>query len=199
MPEPVRVMIQMRSTPSLAAASFGPVAAASPLAISAVAGVQFDATFSPVPIPPKPTSGAVGLAAAFSASEPPTYIVRAAVQSEALPDFLNSADTDPDVVGVFADPRIQPIAVCPAGPIGTDRDIEQLLLVEELRNRGMDGTGVKVVIVDTGVNMKYLGQHGKTPNFDAELSWGPIEKQPLGSMSVGHGTMCAYDVCIDVV
>jgi subtilisin family serine protease len=118
------------------------------------------------------------------------------VQSDALADFLSSADNDPDVVGVFADPRIQPIAVCPNGPLGSDLDVEQLLLVEELRQRGMDGTGVKVVIVDTGVNLKYLRLRGKTPRFDEELSWGPLEQQPLGDMPVGHGTMCAYDVCI---
>src|SRR5262249_59102494 len=31
---------------------------------------------------------------------------------------------------------------------------------------------------------------------DAALSWGPLGSQPLGSMPVAHGTMCAYDICI---
>jgi subtilisin family serine protease len=55
---------------------------------------------------------------------------------------------------------------------------------------------VKVVIVDTGINLNYLRARGKTPRFDASLSWGPVEGQRLGDMPVDHGTMCAYDVCI---
>lgn len=201
MSDPVRVIVQVRSTPSLAAASFGPLAAAPVFGISELPGVQFDATFSPVPIPPRPTGGTaavsgLGMAAAFSASEPATYVVRAAVPQDTLPKFLKSANRDPSIVGVFADPRIQPIATCPNGPVGSDLDVEQLLLVEELRRRGMDGSGVKVVIVDTGVNLNYLRSQGKTPRFDSELSWGPVEGQPLGDMPRGHGTMCAYDVCI---
>src|SRR5687768_1189599 len=113
MAEPVHVIIQMRSTPSLAAASFGAVAAAPAVfGISDLPGVQFDAGYSPVPIPPRPTAGAVpGMATAFTVSEPPSYVLRATVQSDALADFLDSTNGNPAVVGVFADPRIQPIAV----------------------------------------------------------------------------------------
>jgi subtilisin family serine protease len=198
MAEPVHVIIQMRSTPSLAAASFGAVAAAPAVfGISDLPGVQFDAAYSPVPIPPRPTAGAaLGMATAFTASEPPSYVLRATVQGDALPDFLSSTNNNPAVVGVFADPRVQPIAVCPNGPIGTDLDVERMLLVEELHRRGLDGSGVKVVIVDTGINLNYLRARGKTPRFDPSLSWGPLEDQPLGDMPVDHGTMCAYDVCI---
>lgn len=195
MSDSVRVMIQVRATPSLAAAAFGPVAAAPPVpGISELPGVQFAAGFSPVPIPPKPTAGAP--AAAFTVSEPSTYVVRATVNNEALSNFLDQANNNPNVVGVFSDPKIQPIAVCPSGPLGTDLDVEELLLVEELKRRGMNGAGVKVVIVDTGVNLTYLRSHGKTPGFDSTLSWGPLEDQDLGEMPVDHGTMCAYDVCI---
>jgi subtilisin family serine protease len=198
MAEPVHVIIQMRSTPSLAAASFGAVAAAPTVfGISDLPGVQFDAAYSPVPIPPRPTAGAaLGMAPAFTVSEPPSYVLRATVRSEALPDFLASANANPAVVGVFADPRVQPIAICPNGPIGTDLDVERVLQVEELHRRGLDGSGVKVVVVDTGINLSYLRARGKTPRFDASLSWGPLEDQRLGDMPVDHGTMCAYDVCI---
>lgn len=200
MPDPIRVMVQMRSTPSLAATAFGPLAAAPMLDLNRLPGVQFDASFSPVPLPPRPTTGGaeglLGMAKAFSAAEPATYVVRAVVQPDALPNFLDRAGDDPDVVGVFADPKIQPIAVCPNGPIGTDLDIERLLQVEELRRRGLDGTGVRVVIVDTGINLNYLRRRGKMPTFDSNLSWGPLGGQPLGNMPIDHGTMCAYDVCI---
>src|SRR5438128_11755807 len=128
MPDPVRVMVQLHSTPSLAAAAFGPVAAMPAVGIRGFPGAQFDTNYSPVPIPPKPAAGAggpspLGMAMAFSAATPATYVARAAVQSDALADFLDKARNDPGVVGVFADPRIQPIALCPNGPIGTDLDI----------------------------------------------------------------------------
>src|SRR5262249_23739479 len=136
MSEPVRVMVQMRSTPALAAASFGPVPASPRVSIASLPGVQFDATFSPVPVPPRPADGAppraAGGALAFTAAAPATYVVRAAVQRDAVQSFLESARNDQAVVGVFADPRIQPIAICPTGPVGTDLDVEQLLLVDEL-------------------------------------------------------------------
>jgi hypothetical protein len=172
MSDSVRVIIQVRATPSLAPAAFGPVAAAPPVpGISELPGVQFAAGLSPVPIPPKPTAGAP--AAAFTVSEPSTYVVRATVNNEALSNFLDQANNNPNVVGVFSDSRIQPIAVRPSGPLGTDLDVEELLLVEELKRRGMNGAGVKVAILDTGVNFTYLRSHGKTPGFDSTLSWGP--------------------------
>lgn len=196
MAEPIRVMVQMRSTPSLAAAAFGPFAAAPTPRLAAIPGIQFDPGYAPVPIPPTAGGGA-GALALVAAPAPSTYVVRATVQPDRIDDFLGQADADPEIVGVFADPRIQPIAaVCPAGPVGTDQDVADLLNVDELHALGMDGTGVRVVIVDTGINMPYLAQHGKTPAFDADLSWGPRANQPLGKMPIGHGTMCAYDVCI---
>lgn len=132
-----------------------------------------------------------------SAAGTPTYVLRASVQPERFDDFLHQASSDPAVVGVFADARIQPIAaVCPMGPVGTDRDVEAMLGVADLHAQGMDGSGVRVVIVDSGVNLAYLGLKGKRPAFDADLSWGPLANQPLGAMPVDHGTMCAYDVCI---
>jgi subtilisin family serine protease len=193
----VRVMVQIRSTPALANAAFSPFAAVPALAFSAIPGVQLDSTFSPVPIPPKlPRRGPHDQAATFYEAQASTYVVRARVSQEVLPDFLSSADADPTVIGVFADPRISAIATCPRRPMGTDQDVEQLLLVEELKRRGLTGAGVKVAIVDTGVNLAYLRRRGKQPNFDEQLSWGPIAGQKLGDMPVGHGTMCAYDVCI---
>ena len=202
MPDSVRVMVQLRSTPALAAAAFGPVPAAPALSVHGASGVHFDTGYSPVPVPPRRPGGSDAaqpnaFATSFSSAEPGgTYVCRAAVAQDALADFLSKARDDPDVVGVFADPHIQPIAACPTGPVGTDLDVERLLFVDELRRRGLDGSGVRVVIVDTGFNRTYLKTHGKTPQFDQELSWGPLGGQPLGEMPVDHGTMCAYDVCI---
>jgi subtilisin family serine protease len=203
-PEQIRVIIQMRTTPALAAAAFGAIEAAPALEITEPSGVELDTTYSPVPVPPKPSGeGAAesgfGVAAAFTATEPPTHVVRAAVQVDAWSDFLERANNDDNVVGVFGDPGIAAFesrAVCPTGPVGTDLDVERLLLVDELHRRGMDGTGVPIAVVDSGVSLPFLRRRGKKPEFSAELSWGPVTGQPLGDMPVGHGTMCAYDVCI---
>lgn len=201
-PNHVRVMVQMHSTPALAAASYGPVASAPDPGFSGLGGILFDASYSPVPIPPRGTPAspgrrAVTMAAAFSAPAEPTYLVRASVHEEQMLKFLEHANKHPGVVGVYADPKIQAIGgICPTGPIGTDLDVAQLLLVEELQSRGMDATGVRVAIVDTGINLGYLKSHGKTPEFARDLSWAPLDGQPLGNMPVAHGTMCAYDVCI---
>src|SRR5262249_555866 len=86
--------------------------------------------------------------------------------------------------------------VCPNGPVGTDLDVEQLLAVDELRSRGLDGAGVKVAIVDTGFNRTYLRNRGKTPAFDSELTSGPTPNQPLGAMPLHPATMCADAVCL---
>jgi len=118
------------------------------------------------------------------------------MEAEGLSQRIEAVRQDPQVVGVFADPRIQAIAVCPVGPVGSDMDVEEVLDVDRLRRLGMDGTGVNVAIVDTGVNLHYLNARGKRPAFDRSLSWGPHPNLPLGDMPVDHGTMCAYDVCI---
>ncbi len=202
-PEQIRVIIQMRTTPPLAAAAFGKINAAPAVAIAEPSGVELDPTYSPVPIPPKPSGegaeSGFGMAASFTTAEPPTHVVRAAVQVDAWSDFLERANNDENVVGVFGDIGIaayEAVAVCPTGPVGTDLDVERLLLVEELRRRGMDGAGVPVAVVDSGISLPFLRRRGKTPEFSAELSWGPQTGQPLGDMPVDHGTMCAYDVCI---
>jgi Subtilase family len=203
-PEQIRVIIQMRTTPALAAAAFGAIEAAPALGITEPSGVELDTTYSPVPVPPKPSGeGAAesgfGMAASFTAAEPPTHVVRAAVQVDAWSDFLERANNDDDVVEVFGDPGIAAFetrAVCPIGPVGTDLDVERLLLVEELHRHGMDGAGVPIAVVDSGISLPFLRRRGKKPEFNAELSWGPVTGQPLGDMPVGHGTMCAYDVCI---
>jgi subtilisin family serine protease len=204
-PDHVRVMVQLRSTPAMAAAAFGPVASAPATALSDLPGVLFDTSYSPVPIPPRAHAARAGeralsFAAAFSAPGESTYVMRAAVHQEHLPSFMEHIKNDPHVVGIFADPKIQAIdasgAICPSGPVGSDRDVARLLLIDQLSRRGMDGTGVKVAIVDTGINRGFLASHGKTPQFSPELSWGPMSGQPLGNMPVSHGTMCAYDICI---
>ncbi len=100
----------------------------------------------------------------------------------------------PGVVGVFSDPNIEPCIICPGSlPLGDHKDVEALLCTSRMHKCGMDGSGVLVAIVDTGVNLAYLNSKGKTPSFNAAWSW-TLQPGIPGSMPVDHGTMCAFDV-----
>jgi subtilisin family serine protease len=173
-----------------------------------IEGVEFDPTFAPVPLPvPQavPIDEATGLlttannyyAVANTRLDVNltvgNYIVRAVVDEDKI-DNLRAAN---NVVEVYADVEIQPCLICPGSPpLGTAADVERLLCTAALHRSGMDGSGVLVAIVDTGVNMAYLNSKGKNPTFDAARSWVPRAGLVPGSLPVGHGTMCAYDVCI---
>lgn len=202
MAEKIRVLIQMRHTPDLSAAalSFRP---ASIPALARTQGFTQDTSFSPVQLPRRERRGRVGpreVGRLFSFDARPevsTYLIRGEVEDEdALARLTETIQQDPDGVGVFSDPRISAIAVCPRAPVGNHRDVEDLLGVTVLHNRGMDGRGVMVAIVDNGVNMEHLRSKGMNPGFDAAKSWSPVDGQIPGDMPVDHGTMCAFDVCI---
>ena len=133
-----------------------------------------------------------------SRPEVSTYLLRAEVENEqALDRLVEATDADPNCVGAFSDPKISTIrAVCPTRSVGNHQDVETQLMGAKLRSLSMDGSGVLVAIVDTGVNMAHLNSKGKTPSFDISRSWSPVTGSVLGSMPVDHGTMCAFDVCI---
>ncbi|TXI48236.1 MAG: hypothetical protein E6Q50_11690 [Lysobacter sp.] len=198
MSDTIRVMIQMKSTPALAAAAYGPFSSAPLSFLSEMPGVDFDTGYSPVPLyMPQNGEPSMFSMGSFGNNGEETYVVRASVAQEYIDRLLERTHNDENVVGIFADVAVQPIAAkCPSGPIGTQHDVASLLNVAMLQQNGMDGTGVKAVIVDTGVNLNYLRAQGVSPAFDETLSWAPSHGQPLGAMPVGHGTMCAYDTLI---
>ncbi len=128
-----------------------------------------------------------------------TYLVRGEVDANKLDECYDEAMKNNSVVQVYSDPTIESCLICPGSPpLGDDNDVENLLGVSTaLRKCGMTGKGVKVAVVDTGVNMKYLNSKGKTPNFDAANSWKPSSAVVVpGDAPVDHGTMVAYDICI---
>ena len=88
--------------------------------------------------------------------------------------------------------------------VGTTQDVRTRLGVATLRSKGLDGSGVGLAIVDSGIFMprleRLLGeslQPKTTITLDAANSWKPpgMVTQP-GFHRVGHGTMCAYDALI---
>lgn len=171
-------------------------------------GLQIDATFAPVAVP---TAEFPGLTAttmlrreAFADLDSPTYtsyIVRGEVEERDIDNLVNAAQANSQIVGIYADVTIEVCPICPGDPAkGSAADVEKLLCVERLRRAGMDGRGVLVAIVDTGINLAHLNAHGKFPSLDAARSWRPASvPAPVptpGAWPVNHGTMCAFDACI---
>jgi subtilisin family serine protease len=193
------VIVELKHNKDLAEMAFGAATALEVSAAPKVSGCEYDSTFPPTAVPGRRALGqavSVFAAAAFDLVVEPeesTYVVRALVDENKLDDLAAARN----VVGVFSDPVIEPQAVCPGSPaVGTDADVERLLCAPALRAAGMDGTGVLVAIVDSGINLAHLSAKGKTPAFDAARSWVPQPGLTPGSLPVGHGTMCAFDVCI---
>lgn len=139
--------------------------------------------------------------ASFTVDEAPeasTYLVRGTVEEDKLADFENEVARKRSVVGCYSDVSISNFLVCPSSPpVGDDKDVEGLLYVPSFRKCKMDGTGVLVAVVDTGIDLRYLNAHGKTPNTDPARSWSwdPSVVTPFNA-PLNHGTMVAYDVCI---
>jgi subtilisin family serine protease len=203
MAEKIPVLIQMRHTPELSAAMVADTLEPTTVESITVPGFSLDQSYTPVKVPDrKPREQIdhleVGRLYTFDPRpEVSTYLIRGEVEDEdALERLADAVAADPNCVGVFSDPRISAIAVCPANPVGSDEDVETRLQTATLRGRGMDGSNVLVAIVDTGVNLQHLSDRGKNPGFDAEKSWTPVSGLVPGNMPVDHGTMCAFDACI---
>jgi hypothetical protein len=93
--------------------------------------------------------------------------------------------------------------------VGTTRNVQQKLDVGTLGQSGLDGSGVAIAIVDSGVykpRLELLLGEASFPSaqnpprsiqLDSTHSWRPfgLVTQP-GRHRVGHGTMCAYDALI---
>ncbi|MFC7446634.1 S8 family serine peptidase [Rhodococcus daqingensis] len=100
---------------------------------------------------------------------------------------------------VNADPPIAPFLTCGGSPpLGTAADVSRNLNGSVLAQRGLDGSGVAVAIVDTGINLAHLRTAlGGVPPIDPANSWmAPGRSTAAFAHPVGHGTMCAYDALI---
>lgn len=203
MNEKKRVMIQMLHAPELVASMAATALSATTVSSFDLPGCTLDLKFTPAKIPmrqPRARVGAteVGRLFTFDASEEAsTYILRAEVEDDdALNRLIDYVDSDPNGKGVFSDVKITELAVCPPNAVGNVDSVKEKLEIARLHTRGMDGTGVLVAVVDTGVNLQYLQSKGLDPDFDAQRSWSPNSNDIPGSLPVGHGTMCAFDVAI---
>jgi subtilisin family serine protease len=188
----MRVIVVLRSEPSLiAAATAAAPGILSTHALGSLPSLQLDKSFAPVQLPTK--QGMTFSTAAQDSS----YVVRGEVPDDD-PASVLALTARADVVGVFSDPNIESTLICPGSPaLGQVSDVSALLGVSKLQAVGMDGTGVHVAIVDSGINVAHLSMKGRQQTVDAALSSTPagVPTQP-GAHPVDHGTMCAYDTGI---
>ena len=82
--------------------------------------------------------------------------------------------------------------------VGAASDVAAKLDTATLAQYGLDGSGVAIAIVDTGIYLPHLTRElGAAPNLDVGNSWTPpnLTTRP-GMHRLGHGTMCAYGALI---
>lgn len=151
---------------------------------------RFDRDFPMVPMGRVPGAG-LGLPPAVNPLLAEQFVVRGSIEAagpEEIPETLNGQL-------VLADPQIDIYSTCFADTaIGTADEVAGRLNLTALHAAGLDGEGVAIGIIDTGVNLDFLEQRlGKRPAFDPAYSWKPAGSpvEP-GSFPKGHGTMCAH-------
>jgi subtilisin family serine protease len=127
------------------------------------------------------------------------FSIRANFENEQQVEKLVQKHSD-EVIGVFADPTISAISApsyCdPSGgvqnPVGDWKTVAKKLGTSSLK---LTGKGVKVAIVDTGIDSSGIG-------IAVDGGWAPpgVHYQPGTAQSSdprqAHGTMCAYDAHI---
>ncbi|MEU4516396.1 S8 family serine peptidase [Nonomuraea wenchangensis] len=204
----MRVMIQLRPSPDLAAAVADPSLTLTTADVAAdvagLLGVELDPVFAPVTVP-RPVAPAGGdplpLNRPLDVSLAPgdaSVLVRGTIPDDAP---ASGVALRPDVVGVFADPVVEPSPV-PVGeaPVGDWHDVERLLGVAGLHAEGLDGAGVALAVLDTGVNAAHAARRlGRSVTVDTARCWRPPGGRSApapGESGVDHGTMCAFDALI---
>ncbi|MGW1783237.1 S8 family serine peptidase [Streptomyces sp. NPDC002143] len=197
-------MIQMRPAPDVVAAVIDPAVATTASDVAGdVPGVALDPDFAPVPVP-RPQATAPG-GDPLSLEQPLTFsmapehasvLVRGEIQDyDVASRYAMLATARPDIVGISSDPVIESMPTCGGdGPVGDWHDI-QAKLTEHLKAEGMDGEGVALAIVDTGINVAHVSEVlGQEVTVDAARSWKPFGVSgQFGQFPVDHGSMCAFD------
>jgi subtilisin family serine protease len=202
----MRVLVQLRHSPSLAAAAAAgePTRAlalgAEPLAPGFTLDGDYEPVLLPTPVADEQGANPFALAQPLDFSLKPevaTYLVRGQVADADVDQSVQALTlSNPDVIGVFSDPVIER-CICPERAIGTHQDVARVLGVQTLANRGLNGRGVPVAVVDSGINRAHLVTRGQNPRIDARKSWSPagVTSKP-GRHPVDHGTMVAFDIGI---
>ena len=180
----MRVLIQLRSSKAAHAAATAATAQPSLTAAlgQAVAGLMIDPSYPPVQVPG--VSGLAGaamhsLAQPLSFSAKPadsTYVVRGQIADGAgRAAAYAAASAHPDVVAVYSDPLIESSITCGgSAPVGNTAKVASLLSKTVLKNKGLDGKGVFLAIVDTGINLAFLQSKGLHPSSTSPRALPPL-------------------------
>ncbi|WP_158859413.1 S8/S53 family peptidase [Rhodoplanes serenus] len=156
-------------------------------------GLVLDPNFAAVPIGTG-VPGEMSLEA-VAPTQSRDFVVRAFVEVSDPSEVPVERDGRP----LFADPLIATFPTCPNSPaVGGVPDVEARLRTAALAGRGLDGQGVAIAVLDTGINLAHLrSKLGTVPLFDAGNSWTPPRGTTApGTYPVNHGTMCAFDALI---
>ncbi|GLW22886.1 hypothetical protein Mame01_29290 [Microbispora amethystogenes] len=204
----MRVLIQLRPSPDVVAAVADPSV---PSSASDVAddlpGIVIDHSYAPVavpqPMPAVPGGDPLSLNQPLIFSMAPqdaSVVVRGEIADDELTSRITLLPaTRRDVVAVYADPAIETTLTCAGDPpVGDWHDVERLLCLPDLAAEGLDGSGVPLAVVDTGINAAYVSAaRGREVTVDHERSWNPksVSGTP-GDFAVDHGSMCAFDALI---
>jgi hypothetical protein len=141
-----------------------------------------------------------------------TFLVSGTVRAgqDGVPEFIVEKG---EKYPVHSNPLVgalrQDVKPCPptcgtSQAVGNTSDVRGKLDFQTLQANGLDGSGVALAIVDSGIFRprleRALGealQSARPLNLDPNYSWKPSQlvTRP-GAHRVGHGTMCAYDAWI---
>src|SRR5215510_4310581 len=129
------------------------------------------------------------------------FLVRGLIEvkePDTIPVFIDNESAG-GPARVFSDPAIGAYRMRGINrPVGDTARVRERLQSPMLNDKGLDGAGVAIAIVDSGIYRPRLTrQLGFEPSLDEANSWRPdhVATQP-GMHRLGHGTMCAYDALI---
>ncbi|PZG19978.1 S8 family serine peptidase [Nonomuraea aridisoli] len=182
----MRVLIQLRPSPDLVSTLSDPRGTVSAADVAGgLPGVELDTAFTPVTVP-RPAGDPLTLRP-FDAAEDACVLVRGTL--------CDDRPLGPGVT-VHADPAIEAVPVRAGGPpIGDWHDVERLLNVAGLHAEGLDGDGVALAVLDTGIDGAHTARRlGRSVTLDAGSRWNGSARP--GESATGHGTMSAFDALI---
>lgn len=129
------------------------------------------------------------------------FLVRGLIEvkePDTIPVFIDNEGAG-GPARVFSDPAIGAYRMKGLNrPVGDTARVREELQTQMLTDKGLDGSGVAIAIVDSGIYLPRLTRAlGFQPALDEANSWKPdrVATQP-GMHRLGHGTMCAYDALI---
>lgn len=176
------------------------------------ANFVIDRTFGAIPIGAGASSGErVSLESFLQPNNSERFLVSGflRVNGDSPPEYIEEkgerypVHSNPIIGGLQ---HLQPcLPTCGSSqPVGDAHHVRHKLKFDTLQDNGLDGSGVALAIVDSGIYKprleRLLGgalQSKRQIYLDANNSWRPpqLVTQP-GQHRVGHGTMCAYDALI---